>query len=815
VAGWKRWTVALITLVVGAAVVVLALFSPGGLESAARIGALIVGLAPLALSVVVWARRRPTISTVEGIDAAGRPSNQRVWVGVVPPRADGFRDRGILGPVPATVKTSSDQAGTAVVLSGSGGVGKTQLAAEQARVLWRRGAVDVLVWVAARTREAIVSGYAAAITELTGGDTDAERAARRWLAWLAATDRTWLLVLDDVQDPADLRGLWPPQTRSGQVLVTTRRRDAALRGDQRQVIEVGLFTSDEAEAFLLHRLSHCAHQAAGASRLAAALGYLPLALSHAAAYIADHPALTCASYLRLFTEQRATLRHLFPEPGCVPDDYQHTVATTWTLSRELANHLAPAGLAGPLLDVVSVLDPNGMPDRIFGASAVLDHLSAAVGRKVDSATEVLSCLHRLNLVTHDPTTPHHAVRVHALVQRAIRETLAPDQLTAATHAAADALLDVWPDVDCDTTLAAVLRANTASLTGVGNLRRQPGVHPLLFRAGASLGESGQVAAAACYYHQLAVDVQHELGADHLDTLAIRHEFADWHGESGDPAGAAAAFEGLLTDRQRVLGPDHRCTLATRHEIARWHGESGDPAGAITRFHQLLTDDLRILGPDDRDTLTTRHNLVYWQGRAGLQVNLVDLQHLLADRLRVLGPDHPDTFATRHHVARWHGETGDPAGAAAALQDLFVDRLRVLGPDHPDTLATRHELACWHGEAGAPATAANLLRDLFTDRLRVLGPDHPDTLATRHHLARWHGETGDPAGAAAALQDLLRDKLSVLGPTHPLTLTTRADLHYWQRRTESRNRRTQAPAPPPTVSAQFGASSVVAMRRSGR
>lgn len=56
VAGWKRWAVALITLVAGATVIVLAWRSPGGLESAARIGALIVGLAPLALSLIVWAR---------------------------------------------------------------------------------------------------------------------------------------------------------------------------------------------------------------------------------------------------------------------------------------------------------------------------------------------------------------------------------------------------------------------------------------------------------------------------------------------------------------------------------------------------------------------------------------------------------------------------------------------------------------------------------------------------------------------------------------------------------------------------------------
>lgn len=37
----------------------------------------------------------------------------------------------------------------------------------------------------------------------------------------------WLIVLDDVTDPADLNGLWPPASPHGRILVTTRRRDAA------------------------------------------------------------------------------------------------------------------------------------------------------------------------------------------------------------------------------------------------------------------------------------------------------------------------------------------------------------------------------------------------------------------------------------------------------------------------------------------------------------------------------------------------------------------------------------------------------------
>lgn len=75
-AGWKRWTVALVALVAGAAVIVLALRSPDGLKSAASVGSLFAGLVPLVLALVLWARRPPSValstSTTEQVDAAQR-----------------------------------------------------------------------------------------------------------------------------------------------------------------------------------------------------------------------------------------------------------------------------------------------------------------------------------------------------------------------------------------------------------------------------------------------------------------------------------------------------------------------------------------------------------------------------------------------------------------------------------------------------------------------------------------------------------------------------------------------------------------------
>ncbi|WWM37229.1 FxSxx-COOH system tetratricopeptide repeat protein [Streptomyces acidiscabies] len=714
---------------------------------------------------------------------------------MIPSRAGCFQDRAeavrlesALAGGGTTVVGSADGVQSGGVLAGMGGVGKTQLAADYARTAWQAGELDVLVWITAASAAETVSGYAQAGVELLG--VEPEHAAQAFLARLEPGPQErqpwrWLVVLDDVGDPADLTGLWPPASPYGRTLVTTRRKDAALTHDGRRLIEVGLFTEDESVAYLTAALASRdrTEPAAQLAALAGDLGHLPLALSQAAAYLID-TGLDCAAYRTLLTDRATALADTSPDT--LPDGQTHTTAAAWEISLDRADTLRPTGLARPLLQLAAFLDPNGIPDTVLTSRPALDLLTTATDRNSGRVTAAearlaLRALYRLSLIDHTPATPHQAVRVHQLIQRTVRDTLTPDQHNHITCTAADALLTAWPDIETDTTLAQALRANTTTLTTHAEpALLSPQLHDVLFRAGNSLGEAGQVTAARDYFHHLTRTTTSRHGPDHPDTLAIRSNLASWRGEAGDAAGAATALAELLDDFLRVLGPNHPHTLTTRHNLARWRGEAGDADGAVTAFAELLDDYLRVLGPDHPATLTTRGNLAYWRGHAGDAAGAATaFTELLDDRLRVLGPDHPDTLTDRGNIASWRGEAGDAAGAATALAELLDDRLRVLGPDHPDTLTTRHSLARWRGEVGDAAGAATALAELLDDRLRVLGPCHPHTLITRGNLARWRGEAGDAAGAATALAELLDDFLRVLGPDHPHTLAARHSLARWR------------------------------------
>jgi hypothetical protein len=724
------------------------------------------------------------------------PRHEVSWphqVGVVPPAADCRQHRPADAYLAALAAKRGEEVRGCQVLSGLGGVGKTQLAAGLAQRAWDQGLVDLLVWVTAASRVAVLSRYAQAAADITGiEDADPQRAADRFLAWLAEPNqRRWMVVLDDVQDPAHLHGLWPPTSRSGQAVVTTRRRDAALLSG-RQLIEVGVFTPDQSSAYLGAKLGGRNGGSDQAALLAGDLGHLPLALAQSAAYMLDR-GLDCAGYRRRLADRRRTLADLVPES--LPDQHHATIAATWSLSIDAADNLAPTGLALPVLEVAALLDPNVIPVGVFTAPSMLAYVAAR--RKARSPTptvdaedvrDALHGLRRLNLLTLDESDQNQAgngIGVHALVQRAVREATAAQHVDGLAKVAADALVDIWPEIERDPVFGQHLRANTAALhanAGPHLWDRDAGAHRVLLTAGNSLGNAGLVAAAADYHGELHATAAQFLGPDHRDTLTIRGNLAWWRGQAGDPAAAAAAAEALLADRERVLGADHPDTLANRADLAYWRGHAGDPAAAAAATEALLADLERVLGPDHPEVLTTRTNLADWRGHAGDPAGTAaDTEALLADMMRLLGPDHPDTLATRATLARWRGQAGDPAGAAAAAETLLADTVRVLGPDHPITLTTRHNLARARGNAGDPAGALRATEALLVDVVRVLGPDHPDTLAVQHNVAWWQGHAGDPAGAVLATEAALADRERVLGPDHPHTLTTRHNLANWRGR----------------------------------
>jgi hypothetical protein len=545
----------------------------------------------------------------------GRPEHWPVRSGTVPPLAESFSPRPetgfdfMLSPAPGKTvvlapPTTTEAAGGGP-LAGMGGTGKTQLGSALARFLWASGAVDLLAWVPASSRDSLVTGYAqaAAAVGAPGADQGQEAAAFAFTDWLAETGRPWLVVLDDVADLADTDELWP-RGAAGRVLVTTRLPAAAAAGPGRKIIQVGPFSPREALSYLTAGLYP--EQRTGAIDLAGDVGCLPLALAQAAAVIADTGA-DCQRYRTHFADRTRQL------PFTRRDRYAAVVAATWSISLDRADSTSPAGLARAALALIALLDPSGIPEAVLTSRAACEYICGrgAAGTPADES-QVRSVLDRLRcvgLVSIDPGTASRTVGMHSLVQATAQQLIPPAMLRPAAAAAASALLQAWPHRDREPLVAQALRDCTASLhRAAADLLWTPVTHPLLLRAGQSLDRAGLPSLAISYWRGMVGIGTRVLGPGHASTLLARDHLAAACKAAARPQDAIAALENNLAEREQALGHDHPETLAARARLASAYHVLGRRTEAVAVFERTLADCERFLPAAHPMTQTVRENL---------------------------------------------------------------------------------------------------------------------------------------------------------------------------------------------------------------
>jgi tetratricopeptide (TPR) repeat protein len=709
-------------------------------------------------------------------------SGQVAWPvlsGLMPPLADSYTPRSESGPDPADNLHPGETvvlvtAGDATrALGGMGGTGKTQLAAAIAHTLWNRGAVDLVLWVTASSRDAVLTGYAQALGDVGLPDPyeGPEVAASHFLAWLAETPRPWLAVLDDLSDPAVLDGLWPWGAH-GRVLVTTNRPDAALRAHSPRAVELGPFSDRESLAYLSTRLQADRDQWTGALDLAADLGFLPIALAQAGTLMA-YTGIDCREYRTRMTDWR---QRLAAGNGVLPP----AVADTGALALEFADRLPPAGLARPMLALISMLDPNGIPGAVLTTPAACAFLSRfGAGAPVDEvqARTAVHALGRLGLVTIDTTSAARTVRVHELVQAASRQGLSTAECDAAALAAADALLQAWPAQAVPAASGQALRDCTARLRQIaGVLLWTPECHPVLLRAGQCLDMAGLAGPAIAYWQSIIDIGRPTLGATHAHTILACDRLAAAYDAAGRHLDAIPVHERVLAERERELGPAHPDTLNARNSLARTYRAAGRGGDAVRLAERALAECEQSHGPGHPDTLAARSELAQAYLSAGLRDEAIAVfERALAGQEQVLGPRHPDTLTARANLAYAYRAAGRPKDAISLFEQTLADREQVQGGDDPDTLTARGGLASAYRAAGRLRDAIGAYKRALADRERVQGPDHPDTLTARANLADTYHQANKLKDALPLYERTFADRERVQGPDHPDTITACGNL----------------------------------------
>jgi tetratricopeptide (TPR) repeat protein len=718
---------------------------------------------------------------------ASGPGSGVLLSGTVPPLADAYYSREQTGPDLA----SSLRAGETVVLvhgehsdiapAAQGGTGKTQLAVEFAHAMWNTRAVEVLVWVTGASSESVIAGFAQAanMVDATAPDEGAEVAAARFVSWLAHTRRPWALIIDDMAEPSDLEGLWPGGV-SGRVLITTRQPAAAFEGKELRVVPVPGLSRREGLDYVASRLTDYPDQRIEALDLGEDLDGLPLGLAQATAVMSVR-GQGCREYRSRLAER---IRHMPAVSGV-----SAAVLATWSIAAECAHELPPPGLAWPTLVLAALLDHHGVPGGVLTSPSACGYItgrpSTANAADQNMVRAAINNLAQAGLVTIDPASPARTVQMHASVQAAVRAYLPPADLEQVVTAAADALLETWPEYGGAepgdprglAQLEQALRDCASALRATdGEMLWNPEAHPVLFRAGLSLEHGRLSRGAIAYWRSMVATSTRRLGPAHPNAVTARDRLAVAYEAAGKSADAIAVFQAALADREQSQGLEHAETIAARSHLAHAYQSAGRPADAIALYERTVADSGQMLGPTHPVTLDARASLAETYQTAGrAREAIAAYELLLADTERQLGAGHPATLSARARLGAAYAANGQVKEAIAQYGRALTDQERMHGPDHPDTIAARASLASAFRAAGKQKDAIAQYERVLADRERVQGADHPDAIAARANLAYAYRSAGRLREAIPHYERTLADRMRVQGPDHRDTLTARSNL----------------------------------------
>jgi tetratricopeptide (TPR) repeat protein len=702
------------------------------------------------------------------------------------------------------------------VVTGMRGVGKTQIAAAYARAC-RDAGWRLIAWVNAEDAVSLLDGLAVVADRLgiekSGKSLEVIGAEVR--NRLEADGTRCLIVFDNVADFSAVQP-YAPSLGDAQVLITSTGARAV---GPRRPIQVGVFTEEEALAFLAERTEQ--HDLDGARAVANELGHLPLALGQAAGVISVQR-LSYPVYLERLRSY-PTRRYL---PPAEDDPYPRGVAEAILLSVDAVTTMGSTDLCRSLLDFVSVLSPDGVSREIL-------YFAERTGAWAEGAVatdEALGRLARLSLLTFSGDAS--IVAMHRLVMRVVRERIAHAEVLASLSAtitgmllgairsvgrpwekphrarelighvtslndhlashrsAADStqLLDLrgwslWcieelgedPDravaigealvADCERVLGVTHKITLTSLTNLASAYRY----------------AGRLDEAVILFERAYNASKSALGDLDPETLTAKSNLALAYQDAGRLAEAISMHEQEVAESALAIGKLHPQTLRSMNNLGLAYRAAGRLDEAIVLYERVLGESERIFGESDPETLVSVSNLAFAYEVADRLSEAIPLfERAYSESVQVQGREHRDTCMYGINLALAYQNSGRIDDAVSLLENGAAGLRRAVGNDHPQTVAARSNLASAYRAARRLDEAVSLGEKVSADCARVLGEEHLDTLTSRYNLALAYADLGRWAESIPQIEHSLAQFERALGKNHPTTARVRRNLEAVRR-----------------------------------
>ncbi|MFH8664501.1 aKG-HExxH-type peptide beta-hydroxylase [Streptomyces anulatus] len=644
------------------------------------------------------------------------------------------------------------------VLNGLGGSGKTTVALEAAHRVSRT--VSHVWWVSGGGREEISEAMLAIAFAIGALPAEFHRVNPADVTWrhLDRLREPWLLVLDNVDDPAALltskgsaaNGVgWmrSPRHSHGTVLVTSRESRRERWGSWVEYTPVEALGHEDGARVLLDLAPHAGSTAAARS-LAEELGSLPLALDLAGSYLAKTRAKlwhaegtprTFPAYRRAFAEQLGDMAY-DPDTSLTPSERaRRAILTTWEFSLDLLRRESGNDDARHLLRLLACFGPTPVPHRLLDIGLLADaglFENAPDGERLENTLRGLAGLRLVDIEDADAD-----------------EGDGNDE---------DGALNGDDDGDSEDQYGDGGEDADEDVQGLGrNIR----MHPLV-RA-SNRAHDDFTPRAGTHLRLLVELLNRATGPLRPDEPA---HWARWRvlaSHCAAPLSLLPLLPPEESDPDTVLAGGEPLLRAVAYRNYR-----GLYADALRELDALTTVRSARLGEDDPGTIEARLVGVWpLRGLGRLHEAEAVCRDISASCDRALPADHALSQSARSSRARVLRELGRYAEAERELRAVLRLRLTDPATDPAKVLRSRHDLAALLHESGRLDEAVDELRAMWDDRARPGGFD-ATVLSIGVTLAAALRDSGRPEEARNIAGEVVDGCRRATDEGHPLLLSAR-------------------------------------------
>jgi tetratricopeptide (TPR) repeat protein len=599
--------------------------------------------------------------------------------------------------------------------------------------------------------------------------------------WLSGESvERWLLVLDNADNEdvffstkSDLSSEelerenplanYIPRSPHGSVMITTRDERVGLRLAEGEA-PVAVLQLDVQDAERLLRSRTCGDDIsdeADSKKLLHALGYLPLAITQAAAFISENR-MTVSGYLEALRASDEDIKDLLSEEledSRRDSRTRNSVIRTWKLSFDQIRKQKPR--AAEILSLMSVLDRQGIPKSI---------LRREDDRSIEFTTAI-GALVAFSLISAERTGEN--LEMHRLVQLSTQRWLEVEgEIVQWQQKALKLLSKVFPEgifenwAICNRLVPHVQIAIKYSVDSrTCQLRRAA----ILNNVSVYDREQGRYGMAFDKCSEALATREKILGAEHPDTLISVSNLASVLRHQGKYKEAEEMCRRALKGKENQKDSRTLDSLSLLALVLRYRGKY-EEAEEMNR--RALEGREKLLGPEHPHTLTSVSDLgsvLRYQERYEAAENIH--RRALEGREKVLGAENPDTLTSVSNLASVLRYQREYVAAEEMNRRALEGREKVLGTEHPDTLTSVGIMASVLQGQGKYEAAEKMNRRVLEGREKVLGVEHPRTLISVNNLALLFQYQAKYEEAKKMHQRALEGRKRVLGVEHPDTLTS--------------------------------------------